>query len=293
MSTVKIASGRYAPDKIRYPDDGDDDMRDFPLRSELSWRARRDAGVMRTMSRGTMLISGDRGSGKDLFGVSTDFMMNYYFDRPILLDFIPKRLFNDSCSKWGLFNARVMMQEIRKMAKAAGVEGILGTKDQKEYDQFIEEETAKWALEGEGYLLLKNAVLHLSELKRYCYNREPHNRFNKFVGSLNTIVRHLDMLIIGTHVFPNEIDEKTFVQYANIRANCEWCVSEPHTAKVKITLRGIIGADFAYGQNIAMKPFYYYVNGNEPRSFLGDKRFYDLWKSKNYVNLMPVPPKEV
>ena len=284
--------------KLKFADDADD-MGDFPLREGLSWRARRDAEVLRSIGRGTMFVGGDRGSGKDLFGSVVDYMNKYYFDRPVLLDFLPKKAFG----KYGLFDARVMMQEINKMAKAGGVEGITETQDQKEYDEFIEEAVKDWALEGEGAILLKNAVIHLSELKRYCYKRNPHNRFNKFVGSLNTVVRHLDALIIGTHTYANEIDEFTFMQYANIRANCEWCVSEAHTTKVKIALRGIIGADFAYGKNILLKPFYYYVNGDEQRSFIGfdadprdapfDKRFYGIYKTKSMVNLKPVLRKEM
>jgi len=274
--------------KLKFADDADD-MQDFPLREGLSWRMRRDAEVLRSIGRGTEIIFGDRGSGKDLYGSSTDYMHKYYFNRPIFLDFMPKKAFGE----YHLFNARVMMDEINKMAKVAGVEGITETQDEKEYDEFIEEAVPDWALEGEGYVLLKGAVIHLSELKRYCHNRNPHNRFNKFVGSLNTIVRHLDALLRGTHTYPNEIDEKSFMQYANIRSRCEWCVTEPHTTKVKITLRGIIGADFAYGGNILLKPFYYYVNGNEPRSFLDGKRLYDIYKTKSMVNLKPVLRKEM
>ena len=275
-------------EKLRFADDSDD-MDDFPLREGLSWRAKRDADIIRTIGRGTMLIHGDRGSGKDLLGVVLDYLNKYYFDRPILLDFLPKKAFG----KYTLFNAQVMMQEINKMAKAAGVEGITESKDEKEYDEFIGEAVSDWVLEGEGYILFKGAVIHLSELKRYCHKRNPHNRFNKFVGSLNTVVRHLDGLIIGTHTYPNEIDEFTFMQYANIRAHCEWCVSEPHTTKAKISLRGIIGANFAYGSNILLKPFYYFVNGMEPHSFLDGEGFYKLYKSKSMVNLKPVLSKEM
>ena len=285
-------------EKLRFADDTDD-MGDFLLRDGLSWRLRRDAEVIRSIGRGTMLIHGDRGSGKDLLGVVLDYLNKYYFGRPVLLDFLPKRAFGE----YSLFDAQVMMQQINKMAKEAGVEGITASKDQKEYDEFIGEAVSDWVLEGEGYILFKGAVIHLSELKRYCPKRNPMNRFNKFVGSLNTVVRHLDALIIGTHTYANEIDEFTFMQYANIRAKCEWSVSEPHTTKATISLRGIIGADFAYGKNILLKPFYYTVNGNEPHSFVGfdadtsqgpvGDRFYDLYKTKSMVNLKPVLKKEM
>lgn len=274
-------------EKLRFADDLDE-MGDFPLRPELGWRARKESELYRAIARGTMLVTGERGSGKDLFGVSTDYMMKYYFGRPVLLDFLPKKAFG----KYTLFNSKVMMSEIKKMAKAAGVTGIETAEDPKEYDQFVEEATVNWALEGEGFSLLKNAVLHLSELKRYCYKRKPHNKFNQFVGALNTVVRHLDMLIIGTHVYENEIDRFTFLQYANIRAHCQWLITKPHTTRVNIILTSIIGADVAYtGFRGRLPPLD--INGNASREFLGGKRFYDLWKSKNYVNLMPEISKEM
>ena len=86
--------------KLRFADDTDD-MSDFPLREGLSWRARRDAEVLRSIGRGTMLIHGDRGSGKDLLGVVIDYLNKYYFGRPILVDFLPKKAFG----KYTLFNA--------------------------------------------------------------------------------------------------------------------------------------------------------------------------------------------
>jgi len=215
--------------ELRFADD-DDEMEDFPLREGLTYRARKFADLLRTISRGTMLVTGEIGGGKDLFLVSTAYLFKYLMGRRILLDFLPKRAFGE----YTLFNAQVMMQEINKMAKAAGVEGIVDTKDQSEYDQFIEEETEKWALEGEGMILLKGAVVVLQELKRYCYKRNPHNRYNKFIGSLNSVVRHLDALIAGSHVKENEIDAFTYLQYAKIRAHCTWCLSIPDTTEVRI-----------------------------------------------------------
>lgn len=273
--------------KLRFVDDVDE-MGDFPLRPELGWRARKESEIYRTIARGTMLVSGERGSGKDLFGVSTDYMMKYYFGRPILLDFLPKKAFG----AYSLFDANVMMREIRKMAKKTGVEGIEDTKDTNEYDEWVGDAARNWALEGEGYDLLKNAVLHLSELKRYCPKREPHRKVNKFVGALNTVVRHLDMLIIGTHVFENEIDRFTFLQYANIRAHCEWLMTRPHTARVKIKMTSVIGAADSYTGFEARLPALD-IDGKEPRGFLNGKCYFDLWKSKNYVNLIPVASKEV
>lgn len=272
---------------LRYADETDD-MGDFPLREGLDWRRRKEAEIYRAIARGTMLVTGERGSGKDLFAVTLTYLNKYYFGRRVLLDFLPKKAFGE----YTLFNARVMMQEIHKMAKAGGVQGIEGSKDRGEFEEFIADATVKWALEGEGFLLFKDAVIYLSELKRYCPKRNPGNRFNKFVGSVNSVLRHLDALMVGTHVFENEIDRFTFVQYANIRAQCTWLLSIPDTTEVRITMTSIIGASAAYsGFSGKLRPLR--INGKEPRGFLADKCFYDLWRSKSIDNLMPVGTKEM
>ena len=167
-------------ERLKYADDIDD-TGDFPLKLGLHWRAKKQAELYRVLARGTMLITGERGSGKDLFGSCTAFLNKYYFGRRILMDEPPKRAFGE----YTPFDAKVMMSEIRKMAKAAGVEGIENTADQAEYDEFVGDATEKWAMEGEGYSLLKGSVVYLRELKRYCYKRNPHNKYNKFIGSLN------------------------------------------------------------------------------------------------------------
>jgi len=277
--------------KPRYVDEINT-MRDFPLRAGLSWKRRKEAALYLRIGRGTMGVFGPPGSGKDQWGISTAYLNKYYFGRKILLDFLPKTLFGD----YVLFDGSVMVREINKMAKLAGVEGIDKTKDWKEYEEFVGGATEKWATEGEGYSLLKGSVLYLSELKRYCYKRNPHNRFNKFVGSINSVVRHLDLLVIGTHVFENEIDTYTFMQYVHIAGMKVYCTRmlppREHETMAQVHRYGYIGADCAYG-NLAGKPLTFYVDGNAPLEILGGNRVYDLWESKNYVNLKPVTPKEV
>ena len=269
-----VAEPRYA-DEL-------DEMEDFPLRDGLGWRARKEAKHLRTISRGVMLISGEPGGGKDLFGVSFAARQKYLFGRRILLDFLPRRAFG----AYTLFDTTVMVDQINRMAKQAGVEGIDGSKDSVEYDEFIQEATTKWALEGEGEVLLKNALVYWSELKRYCYNRNPHNKVNKFIGSINSIWRHLDLLVMGTHVLPHEIDKYTYLSYAKIRATCNWSISRPHTTDVTIARGAFITSDAVY--RVEGQPLTLHVDGNEPRSWLGGKRFFDLYKTKNYVNLKPV-----
>lgn len=86
------------------------------------------------------------------------------------------------------------------------------------------------------------------------------------------------MLLMGTHVKPNEIDVKAFLEYAKLHAICQQTMTD-HVYKVKVYRTMYAGADFVLS-NIALKPLVFYVNGNEPREFLEGKRFYDLYKTK-------------
>lgn len=271
--------------ELKYVDELED-LDDFPLRNGLSYKARREAEFLYTIARGVMLITGQPGSGKDLFGIGLSAMNKYYFNRKILLDFIPKRAFGE----YTLFNARVMMDEINKMARQAGVEGFEEGKDNKEKEDIAEDLGKKW-VENEGETILKGSVLYLSELKRYCYNRNPHNPFNKFIGSICTVWRHLDLLILGTHVQKHEIDQYSYLAYVSHWAKCSWSISQPDTSDVKINRGAFIGASNVY--NVEGKPIIMHVDGAKPRAFLNGKRFYDLYHTKSMVNLKPVLRREM
>jgi hypothetical protein len=268
-----------AVDILQKPDlqfaDDDDQMADFPIREDLSWSARRLVEHLRTIARGFMLITGSQGGGKDLFAVSTAKIFKYCFGRPVILDFRPRRLFGD----YTFMDSVAIIQKVRGIAKELRVEGIENSQDKSELAQFMEEATIRWLLEGEGYDIFKGAVYYISELKRVAYNRNPMGRTNKFMGTLGTVWRHLDLLVMGTHVKQNEIDVKAFLEYAKLRAYCSQ-TTEEHIFRVKIERGQYAGADFVIS-NVRMKPLTLYINGNEPRDFLGGKRFYDLYNTKH------------
>lgn len=276
----------------------DAELQDFPIREGLTYREKKEVAFLKAMSRGVMLVTGKAGAGKDLFTVFLAALNKYYFSditdpskpRKILLDFLPKRAFGE----YTLFDGEVMMREINKMAKASKMEGFANSNDNKESD-FLTETTENWAL-GEGEMLLKGAFLYLSELKRYCYCRNPHNPFNKFIGALCDIHRHLDMLIVGTHIEKDEIDRFTYLAKTTHWAKCYWSFTQDDTTNVDITL-----GRFYEGTNVwdlRSKVLPYKVNGALPREFLGTNeiygynRVYDLYPTKNYTNLKPVVRKE-
>jgi hypothetical protein len=266
--------------KLEYEDDVDI-VETLQIREELGWRERKEAEFLRTIGKGVMLVTGNPGSGKDLFAVSISYLNKYYFGRRVMLDFRPKIAFGE----YSLFNVKVMMQEIEKMAKEAQTEGA----SDEETDKIVVNASEKFIERNE--VLFQGAVIYLSELKRYCYNRNPHNPVNKFVGSLCTVWRHLDCLIIGTHVQKHEIDRYSFLEYVTHWAKCSWSLTRPDTTDVTITRGAFIGASGVY--DVAAKPIILHVDGGKSRSLLEGKRFYDLYPTKNMVNLKPVIRKEI
>lgn len=250
-------------------------------RDGLTWKEQKEAKFLCSIGKGVMLVTGKPGSGKDLFATSISYLNKYYFNRRVMLDFRPKETFGE----YTLFNAAVMMKEIDKMAKAAKTEGA--TDD--EADKLVQSAGEKYIESNET--LFRGAILYLSELKRYCYNRNAHNPVNKFIGSLCTVWRHLDILIIGTHVQKHEIDQYSFLAYVTHWAKCSWSLTKQNTTDVTITRGAFIGSSGVY--DVAAKPVILHVDGGKPRDLLNGKRFYDLYPTKNLVNLKPVIRRDI
>ena len=271
-----------------YYDDTDlEDLYHIPVILENpTWAQKKEIELYKTLYRGVMLVTGRPRSGKDLFGVTFSYLNKLYFGRPVLLDFKPKRLFGD----YTPFDPTVLIKEINKMARQAKfVSDNAETPMSKDEADYFENHTQEWLDRNET--LFKGAILYLSELKRYCYNRNPMSRMNKFIGSLCDIHGHLDLLVLGTHIDHREIDFKTFLKNVTIWANCKWSLTKPNNTVVTIRRGSYISEMGSF--DVALKPFRYWVDGAMPRSFLDGHRLYDLYNTKNPVNLRPVLPKEI
>ena len=251
-----------------------------------TWAQKKEIELYKTLYRGVMLVTGKPRSGKDLYGVTFSYLNKLYFGRPVLLDFKPKRLFGDYIP----FYPQTMIQEINKMARSAKfVSDNLETPMEKAEADYFENHTQDWLNKNET--LFKNAILYLSELKRYCYNRNPMSRMNKFIGSLCDIHGHLDLLVLGTHIDHREIDYKTYLKNVTTWAHCKWSMTKPNNTVVTIRRGSYISEMGNF--DVALKPFRYWVDGAQPRSWLNGDYPFHLYNTKNPVNLRPVLPKEM
>jgi len=276
----------------QYVDD-EPELIDFPLREGLTYMERRQAEQLEKINKGVMFCHGDTGAGKDLFGISICAMSKYFHSdivdtdqpRKILLDFKPKRAFGEYIP----FSPEIMKYEIEKMAAKADMKGFEKSVDPKEAE-FIADATEDWAY-GEGESLLKGSIMYLMELKRYCDKRKPMNPLNIMVGSLCTVSRHLRMLILGTHTYPNEIDVYRFNQYVTHWVRCVRAETLRDTTFAYIEAKGVtLGNEKFSTSVIKMKPLK--VNGRIPRDYLGGLCLYDLYDSWNMVNLRPTLSKK-
>jgi len=283
-----VMTTRYELPDDYYDDTNLEDIYKIPVVIENpTWRQQKEIELYKTLYRGVMLVTGRPRSGKDLFGVSFSFLNKLYFERPILLDFKPKRLFGNFVP----FDPVVFLHEINRMAKQSKFtsDNLESPMSKKEEDYF-KSSAYDW-LNTKGETLFKGAILYLSELKRYSYKRNPHSRMNKFIGSLCDIHGHLDLLILGTHIDHREIDYYSFLSKVTTWAHCKWSLTKANNTKVIIKRGSYISELGSF--DVSLKPFVYWVDGAAPRSYLEGQRFYDLYVTNNEVNLMPVMPKEM
>ena len=121
-------------------------------------------------------------------------------------------------------------------------------------------------------MLLKNSFLYLTELWKYCYNREPHNPMNKTMGAIFKVKRHLDCLVVGTVQLPTELDKKTCLPWVDWQVTCTRSVTNKtgfiyYVQKVKYDRRLDV-------LDILGKPFPIAVDAGAPRSYLGDGKIH-------------------
>jgi len=167
---------------------------------------------------GVIIVKGDPGTGKDLFGNYLQYNLKRWFPwKRILRDEKPRSLFGEYA---GLFNERVIVDDLAKMREIA--KGAKAT----EVDNIMNDVADDW-IRGAGEVLLKNSVLYLTEYWRYCYNREPHNPMNKTMGAIQKTKRHLDTLIIGTTQLVEELDKRTALPWIDWRVTCSKSMVNP------------------------------------------------------------------
>lgn len=247
----------------------------FELNPDLTELELDDAFFWKDFMRGIWLITGPPGSGKDVLANMVAKKMKHYFGKTPLLDYRP-------CEPFGyyeFFDTILFVAEVQKMAKAAKVQ-IHDSRNENESYEFIEDVAKKWAEDNRK--LLRNATLVLNELPRYREKRHPHKPINILLSHLDTIWRHLGILIIGIATRTEYLDQRVFKELT-MEVRCTWLKSIPDAFLAMLYPRKFVQATGV--TEIIGTPTPLIIDIAKPRDMLNGLAWKDLFNTENDVAL--------
>ena len=250
--------------------DADINVRLAPGLTEIEQRQARTLYNLFNELWGVCIVTGDPGSGKDTFGNYLSYILKRYFPwKRVLRDERPRRLYGEYA---GLFNPRVLKDELQRMNEVASGAGLT------KYDSELEKAADQWVAES-GKVLLQNSVLYLTEYWRYVYKREPHSPMNKTMGGVHKMKRHMDCFIIGTVQLVTDLDRFTCLPWVDWKVTCV-------RSRADSTRYSFIVEKVRYDRykeiliNVG-RPFIIPLDAGKPRNFIGDGKI--IIKKPNYI----------
>lgn len=273
-------------------------MYDDRLRPNLSEEEIEDAIKLKRFLRGLMLVTGDPGSGKGVFGHVLAWKIKRFFaGRKAVLDHKPRQPFGPFLP----FDDEFLKDELGKMAEMSNMRGEvpmeMDRKDEKRV-KAVSKLADSWVRSERGQVYLSKTVLLLEEFKRYMYNRRSMNTWAITLGNIITWWRHLDILVVGMTPFLNEIDRKACQQYITHEVRCTW--QSDATALCNVYQTQWVGSKGVL--RIQAKPTPIVINGWLERPALGvshiengedgekiehHNRFFDLYNSTFLPSMKP------
>lgn len=211
-----------------------------------------------------ILMTGDVGSGKDLFGNTYAWKCKRYFQRRVFRDEKPRELFGNykPFNEFYLLNwvnqTRVNNKELRKWSLT------------KMMDYW-------WKVEGEREL--HNSVLYLTEFHDWMYNRASMNPKDILLGRIIKRRRHTNTLLFGTTPKYNELDWKNCLQYVDKLIRCKKDAREPsvHHYTIQPVKFDLMKFRLIPNGNESRTK----IDGARPREHLGGKSYFNLYNSRS------------
>lgn len=235
-----------------------------------------DASRIAPLTKGVMIVTGAPRSGKDLFGNWLSWKIKRYFkDKRILRDERPRRLFGSYIP----FNPLMLQQDLARMKEVANGKGTYNDKVSQ-----LDNMAKEW-MTFKGEVLLKNAVLYLTEFGGYMYNREPFNPMNRLLGRILRMWGHLDLLVIGTTQQKHELDRYTCIPFITHEVRCKWSLKYRNTGLYNIYPQRYITTTGAL--EMSSKTISLSIDGGKSRPELDGKRYFDLFNSKSAPQISP------
>jgi len=253
-----------------------DDIYGDRLREGLTEHEVEVALRVKRFLRGVMLVTGEPGSGKGLFGhVVAWIIKTYWQGRRALLDHKPRPAFGPYLP----FDEDFLHEEFGKLAEMSKFKGELPKEidpEDKERIKKVSKIAADWIRSERGRLYLQGAVLLLEEFKRYLHNRRPMNPMGITLSHIATWWRHFDILIIGMTPQKQEIDRISFLPYVTHEVRCWWTpdgLAECDVYQTSwVSSLGVL--------NVVGRPKRIVIDGWLSREELGGLRYFDLYNTK-------------
>jgi hypothetical protein len=220
--------------------------------------------------RGIAIVTGQVGSGKDLFLNTIAYLVKRLFkNRTVHRDEKPRRLFG----YYEPFNTITVAQELAAFEENLPKE--ISRQDAKMLKK-LSSLAEQW-LSTVGEKKLQGGVLCLTEFWRYMHNRNPFSPIGILLGGVVKRWRHMDLLLIGNAPKRHELDRFSCLPYVTTEVRCSWAGND--TAQYRIIPVRYVGSKGVIEK--AGKPRVIEINGREPRELLDGKCYYNLFVSKS------------
>lgn len=264
------------------PEPNDEDFYSYELNDGLDDWEIEEARLIAPYTRGLMLVTGDIGSGKDLFSNVFAWKIKSYFrGKRVLRDEMPRRAFGYYIP----FDEVTISRELDSMEELSDLRGGHQV-GKKVKEAALKSAVDRWVKSKSVELLMQNSVLFLTEFWKYMHKRRQMTNICYTLAGLIKLWRHHDQLIMGITQDKYDLDPTQCLQYVNFEARCSWSEQMADTTCVHIYTTRYVGSSGVLNTG-RKKPLILFINGSEPRPQLGGKRYYDLFDSKAKSSLKP------
>jgi hypothetical protein len=186
----------------------------MPLNPKVRIDELEEALFWRAHARGTIGIFAPPGGGKTLLLTLIGLKMNYFFQRPVVMDYYPKQRFIDQVGKenFTYIDEDTLLQDLQEIDKLAR---------HKDWNLSKEKKT-EWVIEGKGSsgIKLHGCSLLLSEIDRWVNCRRTGTKINELITDLFKRWRHYDIMVAGDCVDKADLDRQRIANRFSTTVYC-------------------------------------------------------------------------